>query len=114
MKSLLLIFLIALTSCTTVEFVRRDITPVKGAILRYPPQSDPARQAKFRAEAEEKARGYCGGDFQISKEYEAMEERPGSSSVGVGTGFGYGRTGILIGGSSRSQTMYHFVEIVCK
>ncbi|HEX4923723.1 MAG TPA: hypothetical protein VFV50_06540 [Bdellovibrionales bacterium] len=111
MKRICLVF-IFLTACTTVEFVRRDLVPTKHAILRYAPQSSPESEAKYRTKLDEKANEFCGGPFHITKEYEAREESPHSTAIGTGFGFGR-RTGILVGGTTRGTTMYHFVEISC-
>lgn len=107
---------VLLTGCTSVEFVRRDLTPVRQAVLRYPPQSDADGEAKHRAELTKKAVEFCGKDFKIVKEYEALEKNDDSGMrTGIGTGFGMGAGGaIFIGGSSgSSERMYHFVEISC-
>lgn len=106
------IFLL-ISGCTTVEFVRKDLSPSKQAVVRYSLPSNPSREAKYRAELEKQATNFCDGPFQITKEYEAREET--GSSAGVGTGFGIGRSSsIFIGGSDRATAMYRFVEFVCK
>lgn len=98
--------------CTTVEFVRKDISPSKRAILRYLPPSNSNREAKYQEEVRKKATDFCGGDFSITKEYQAREET--GSSTGIGTGFGVGMGGIMVGGSNQNTAMYNFVEIECK
>lgn len=107
-----LIIVGALCGCTTVEFVRKDVTPQKQGILRHSTTSNPKREAEYKEKVNEKAREYCGGDFQITREYEARDVS--SSSVGVGTGFGFGRSSsVLVGGSAPTQNMYSFVEFTC-
>jgi hypothetical protein len=110
--SAVLVFLFLLSGCTTVDFVRKDLTPKKTAVLRYSPQSSAKGDEKHKAKLSEQARGFCGGDFEITKEYEALQET--GSSTGVGTGVGFGMGGIFIGGANRNEQMYHFVEIACK
>jgi hypothetical protein len=105
--------LFAMCGCTTVEFVRKDLTPQKQGILRYTPPSNANREAEYKNEVNKKAQEFCGGDFNITREYQAMEES--RSSVGVGTGFGIGRqSSVLIGGAGPRESMYNFVEFVCK
>ena len=112
MRHLLFISLaLFLAGCTTVEFVRKDLTPKKQAVLRYDPPSSAKSEEKYRTKLNEQASGFCGGKFTIVKEYEALQESGRSTGVGTGIGLGFG--GILIGGSSRDQQMYHFVEIAC-
>ncbi len=107
-----LIFL-SICGCTTVEFVRKDLTPQKQGILRYSPPSNASREAEYKTEVAKKAQDFCGGDFQITREYQAMEES--RSSVGIGTGFGIGRqSSVLLGGSGPRESMSNFVEFVCK
>lgn len=115
MKSLAFLTILMLTGCTSVDFVRKDLTPTKQAVLRYPPQSDADGEAKHRAELTKKANEFCGGEFKIVKEYEALENNNDSGvRTGIGTGFGMGGGAIFIGGSSGgSERMYHFVEIAC-
>lgn len=107
--------ILALTGCTTVEFVRRDLTPSKKAILRYSIPSDANSDTKYRAELDKKAKSFCGEKYKIAKEYEAREDS-GSTGVGTGvsTGIGIGAGAIMIGGSRPTTTMYHFVEIECE
>ena len=114
MKRLLISFLaLAICGCTSVEFVRKDISPTKQGILRHSPPSNEAKAAEYKVLVEEKAREYCGGNFKITKEYEALGES--RTTAGVGTGFGVGRrSSILIGGSGPSERMYHFVEFACQ
>lgn len=105
--------LLLVSGCTTVEFVRKDLSPNKHAVVRYSLPSDSNREAKYRAELEKQATNFCGGAFQVTKEYEAREQT--GSSAGLGTGFGIGRSSsIFIGGSDRATAMYRFVEFDCK
>jgi len=110
-KWILLLLLTA--SCTTVEFVRKDLSPQRRAILRYAPQSNSEHEAKYRTKLNQQATDFCGGNFQIIKEYEALQETNNPPSIGFGTGFGYGGSGIIVGGSAPSSRTYHFVEINC-
>lgn len=96
-------------SCSTVEFVRKDFSPKKQAIVRYPPTSN---DTKYRENLNQRATEFCGGPYQITKEYQAREET--GNSVGVGTGVGIGMGGVMIGGSNRATSMYNFVEFDCK
>lgn len=106
-----LFFLIC--GCTTVEFVRKDFTPSKKGVIRHSLTSNPSRQAKYRELVNAEAKNFCGGEFEITKEYQAREET--GSSAGVGTGVSIGRSSsIFIGGSDRSTAMYNFVEFICK
>ncbi len=123
MKTLILLLFLVLTGCTTVDFVRKDLTPHKQAVLRYEPTSNPKTEEKYRAKLNEQSTNFCGGNYSIVKEYEALTETPRSSGVttGVGTGFGTGRRGmgfgfggLVIGApAGSSEKMYHFVEIDC-
>lgn len=102
-----------LSGCTTVEFVRKDFTPRRQAVLRYAPPSSESRAVKYRIELSKQATNFCGGEFDITKEFQAREET--GSAAGIGTGFGIGGSGsIFVGGSDRSTAMYNFVEIACK
>ena len=102
-----------LSGCTTVEFVRKDLTPSKKAVVRYSPSSSPSSEAKYRDELKKQAMGFCGGDFEITKEYQAKDET--GTSTGLGTGFGVGAaSSIFIGGSRGNTAMYNFVEFSCK
>lgn len=106
-----LFFLIC--GCTTVEFVRKDFTPIKKGVIRHALTSNPSRQAEYRELVNKEAKNFCGGEFEINKEYQAREET--GSSTGVGTGVSIGRrSSIFIGGSDRSTAMYNFIEFVCK
>lgn len=103
---------LAFSGCTTVEFVRKDFTPQRTAVLRYLPPSSPKRETDYRMEINKQATNYCGGAFNITKEYQAREET--GSSAGLGTGFGIGNSGsIFVGGSDRTTAMYNFVELTC-
>jgi hypothetical protein len=102
-----------LVSCISVDFVRRDYTPVKQGILRHSPASGAERVAKYRDEVNKQAREFCKGDFTITKEYDALGEA--KSTAGIGTGFGVGgRSSVFFGSSVPSETMYSFVEFTCK
>jgi hypothetical protein len=112
-RNLILLLLLLTSGCVSVEFVRKDLTPEKKAILRYSPPSSEKKDAEYREEVKKKASEFCGGDFQIVKEYQ--ERDISDSSVGVGTGFGFGNhSSIMIGGSRPNTSMYNFVEISCK
>lgn len=120
-NSLLNLTLLALSvgvvaGCTTVDVVRREITPTKQLVVRYVPQSNPDKEAKRRDLVNQKAREFCGGEFHITREYEALEETGGSTGVGIGTGFGYNRgfgTVFSVGTAARNTQMYRFVDIAC-
>lgn len=102
-----------LGGCTTVEFVRKDFTPRRQAVLRYAPPSSESREVKYRIELNKQATNFCGGEFDITREFQAREET--GSAAGIGTGFGIGGSGsIFVGGSDRSTAMYNFVEVTCK
>jgi hypothetical protein len=101
-----------LSSCTTVEFVRKDQTPRKQGIIRHAIPSNEKRAAEYREKVATEARAFCGGEFEITKEYEAREDS--GISTGAATGFGVGFGGIMLGGSNRGTSMYNFVEFVCK
>ena len=106
-------FVFLLGGCTTVEFVRKDFTPRRQAVLRYAPPGSENREVKYRIELSKQATDFCGGEFAITREFQAREET--GSSAGLGTGFGIGGSGsIFVGGSDRSTAMYNFVEIACK
>lgn len=115
MKLALTVLFFFLAACTTVEFVRKDLTPRKQAVLRYPPQTDAKREGEYREKLNRQAAEFCAGPFKIEREYEALESEDRSSGVrtGIGTGFGVGGGAIFVGGSNRSPTMYHFVELSC-
>ena len=115
MKKSLCTLVLLLASCTTVEFVRKDLTPEKKAVLRYSPPSSEKRAADDRAELDKQARKFCGSDFKITKEYEAREQS-GSTGIGTGvtTGVGFGVGGVMIGNSVPTTEMYHFVDITCQ
>lgn len=113
MKKIILIAISFLfTACTTVEFVRRDTNPVKKAVLRHSPPSSTEKAEKYKEEVAKKAHEFCGGDFDITKEYQAREET--GTSTGLGTGVGVGMGGIMIGGATRNTAMYNFVEFSCR
>lgn len=107
---LIFIYLL-ITGCTTVDFVRKDFTPQKQGVLRYDPPSSEKSREKYRAEVDKKATAFCGGDYRITKEYQAREES--GVSTGVGTGMSVGMGGVFLGGSNRATTMYNFVEFAC-
>lgn len=96
----------------TVEFVRRDTSPVRQAIVRYYPTDKPDKEAKYREDLKKKATSFCGGEYTITKEYQARAES--TTSTGVATGIGIGHGAIMVGGSGPSTTMYNFVEFTCK
>lgn len=109
----ILSILLLLAGCTTVEFVRKDFVPHKQGILRHSVPSSAESQVKYRDEVNKNAREFCGGDFSILKEYEALDES--RSAAGIGTGFGFGhRSAIMIASSNQNQMMYSFVEFSCK
>lgn len=115
MKSSLALPLTALllfSGCTTVEFVRKDIAPEKKAVLRYVPPANEKKAAKYKDEVNKKAQEFCGGEFNITKEYQARQ--PTGTSTGVGTGIGLGMGGIMLGSSQESTAMYNFVELSCQ
>ena len=80
--------------------------------MRYLPPSSDAREAEAREQITKQATAFCGGEFNITKEYQALSPR--SSSVGIGTGFSTGGSSIIFSSANRSETMYNFVELVCK
>ncbi|AZZ36296.1 hypothetical protein CIK05_05660 [Bdellovibrio sp. qaytius] len=111
--SLICLTLLILTSCShTVEFVRRDTSPQKQAVVRYYPTDKPETEAKYREDLKKQATNYCGGDYTITKEYQARDES--NSSAGVATGIGFGNSAVMFGGSGPHTTMYNFVEFTCK
>lgn len=112
--SLITLMLLILSSCShTVEFVRRDTTPQKQAVVRYYPTDKPEHEAKYRKDLQKKATGFCDGDYTITKEYQARDES--NTSAGVATGFGIGgNSSVIFGGAGPRTTMYNFVEFVCK
>ena len=101
-----------LSGCTTVEFVRKDITPKKQAVVRYLPTSNANKEAKYREEVKKQANGFCGGEFDITKEYQARQDT--GTSTGVGTGLGFGMGGLMVGSTSANTAMYNFVEFSCR
>lgn len=108
----LLLLVFVLSSCTTVEFVRKDTVPQKQAVLRYEPSNNANKEAKARNEVAKKAREFCAGDYEITKEYQARQNT--GASTGVGTGLGIGMGGIMVGASRDTSTMYNMVELSCK
>ena len=114
MKQIFLVgFLILITSCTTVEFVRKETNPQKQAILRHSPPSNTEQESKYRDKVFQEARGFCGGDFNVTKEYQALDES--SQRAGLGTGFGVGaNSSIFMSSAGPSRSMYSFVEISCR
>jgi hypothetical protein len=87
------------------------------AVLRYPPQSNPDREAEFRAKMSAKATDFCGGKYEITREFEARDETGTSTGFGTGVGVGTGGTGfgtgVIVGTSVPNTAMYHFVEVAC-
>ena len=113
MKKYTIILLLALSGCTTVEFVRKDISPKKQAIVRYAPTASESKEIRYREEVKRQALIFCGTDYEITKEYQARDEA--NTSAGVGTGFGMGGGGtIFVSGAGRNTQMYNFVEFACK
>lgn len=108
----LILVLFSFVGCTTVEFVRKDTAPEKKAILRHVPPSSETKAAKYKEEVDKKAVEFCGGGYDITREYQARQ--PTGQSTGVGTGIGVGMGGILIGGSRVNTSMYNFIELNCK
>jgi hypothetical protein len=111
-RLLVLATLVLVSGCTTVEFVRKDFTPNKQATLRYPAQSSQIDDTKYRKKLNTEAIEFCGGEYIITKEYQAREV--GSSAVGVGTGVGIGAGSIFMGTTDRGSSMNNFAEISCK
>lgn len=111
--SLISMTMLILASCShTVEFVRRDSVPQKQAIVRYYPTDKAETEAKYRDDLKIKATEYCGGEYTITKEYQARDES--NASTGVSTGFGFGNSAVMFGGAGPHTTMYNFVEFTCK
>lgn len=106
------IFVVCSSCSHTVEFVRRETTPQKKAVIRYYPTDKPETEAKYRDDLQKKATDFCGGPFTITREYQARDES--SSSAGVTTGFGFGNSAVMIGGSGPRTSMYNFVEFFCE
>ena len=95
-----------------VEFVRKETRPQKQGILRHSPPSSSEKAEKYRQEVDKKATDFCGGKYQITKEYEAKDES--NTSTGVGTGFSVGTGAVMIGSSSANREMYKFIEFICE
>lgn len=113
MQRLTILFVLIICSgCTSVNFVRKDFTPQKQAVLKYQATSDSNKDQKYKNKVDKEARQFCGGDFAITKEYQAREYTDTSS--GVGTGFGVGFGGVMLGASQSDTAMYTFVEVACK
>lgn len=112
-KLFLLPFLFCFAACATVEFVRKDTSPKKQAVVRHSPASTPEKEAKYREEVAKKANEFCGSSgFDITKEYQAREE---SGSTGVSTGLGVGMGGAFsIGAAHRNTSMSNYVEFTCR
>jgi hypothetical protein len=107
-----LVFFLWITGCTTVKFLRKDISPVRKAALMYPLPSSSEREKEYRNEFRDQAREFCSGDYYVIREYQ--ERHPTGSAVGLGTGFGIGsHTGVIIGGTQMSSEVFTFVEIGC-
>lgn len=100
-----------LSACSTVEFVRKDTAPTRQGVVRYFPTDDAEREAKYRADLDKKATEFCGGQYKVTREYQALEE--GHTSTGISTGFGVGAGAVFVGGSNRGSTMYNYVEFSC-
>ena len=117
MRPIFFVGFVFMSSCTTVEFVRKDITPQKQGILRYSPTSSPETENKYKTEVNKKAQQFCETDFTITKEYQAMGESKSSTGFGTGIGFGNGggaSSSIMVGTSVPSNSMYNYVEFICK
>lgn len=110
-KYISLVALLTLHSCTTVEFVRKETSPERRAVLRHSPPSNEKRAAKYKAAVDKKATEFCGGPYTIAREYQALETS--KSSVGIGTGFG-SSSSVIIGSSMPSRDLASYVEIVCR
>lgn len=110
-RVLLLTFVVMIGGCTTVEFVRRDTSPEKKGILRYSPTSSASKESKYRDKVSKEARGFCGGEYEITKEYQAREDT--GTSTGVGTGMSVGMGGLMVGAAHRNDELYNFVEFRC-
>lgn len=108
----IILILFFISGCTSVEFVRKETSPQKKGLIRHSPTSDSEKTAKYRVKVNQAAKDFCGGEFNITKEYQALEE----SGSGVGTGVGFGGSGssIFFGGSNRGTTMYNYIEFNCK
>ncbi len=113
MRNFILLTLLFLSACTTVEFVRKDTLPVKKAVLRHSVPSDEKKSGEYRAKINSESRAFCGGDFVISKEYQALQETGGSAGIGTGFGVG-GSTSVFFGSVDRRTDLFNFVEIECK
>lgn len=112
-KVLLLSLVILTSGCVSVEFVRKDLTPEKKAILRHSPPSSSESESEYKELVKKKATEFCGGEYVVTKEYQAQDIS--DSSVGIGTGLGFGNhSSIMIGGSRPTTSMYNFVEVSCK
>ncbi len=112
-RSIFIFTFLLLGGCMTVEFVRKDFVPHKQGILRHSIPSSAENELKYRNEAKKQAQEFCGDDFTILKEYQALDLAPSSS--GIATGFGLGRhSTMMIGGTSQNQIMYSFIEFTCK
>lgn len=108
----LLLTLLFITGCTTVEFVRKETKPQKQAVLRYIPTDDERKEEKYREKVARKASNFCGGaNYAITREYQARE--PTGYTTGVGSGMAVGMGGVFLGGSNASTRMYNFVEFTC-
>lgn len=112
MKNLFVLISVSFcVGCTTVTFVRKDLSPTKQAVLRYAPTDNAKKEEKYKAKVASESRQFCGGDYSVMKEYQARENT--GTSTGVGTGFGVGFGGIALGSSQSNTAMYNFVEISC-
>lgn len=107
-----LIILLFISACTSVEFVRKETSPERKGLIRHFPTTDQEKAAEYRVKVNKAANDFCGGEFNISREFQAREES--GSGVGTGVGFGSGGGSIFLGGSNRGSTMYNYVEIICR
>jgi hypothetical protein len=108
---LIAIGLLTSVGCTTVEFVRKDLMPDKKAVLKYPTTDSDKKASKYQEKVQEKAMQFCGGGYEVEKQYQAREET--GTSTGFGTGLGTTNAGVLVGTSRSNTAMYNFVEIAC-
>jgi hypothetical protein len=111
----LILTTILVTACSTVEFVRKDFTPHRQGVFRSSTTASESRQAKDREEINQKAKEFCGGEFTVTKEYQALEPTRTTAGVGAGLGMGIGtNSAFMLGSSTATERMFNFVEFVCK
>jgi hypothetical protein len=110
-KNILTVILFFIGGCTTVEFVSKEVTPTRQATLRHLTPSSNTSYVDYRDKVNKKASEFCEGDFEITNEYQALEESNSStraSSIGLGSGT------IFAGGAHRGPTTYNMVEVACR